>query len=97
MVESMNKYIGEEVIIKSLGARGHLSKITGAKIEVKTESMGWRVFMTGTGTNDNAVANGYVVFADPSLKEPFVKDYEEYRHTFIGQMESFGDDFFRYD
>ncbi len=97
MVEDMKKYIGKEVVIKSLEVRGALSKITGAKIEVKTESMGWRVYKTGTGPNDNAVANGYVVFVDPTLKEPFVKDYEEYRHSFIGQTESFEDDFFRYD
>ncbi len=97
MVEDMNKYIGKEVVIKSLNVCGHLTEITGAKIEVKTESMGWRVFMTGTGQGDNAIANGYVVFADPSLTEPFIKDYEEYRHTFRGQIESFADDFFRYD
>lgn len=97
MVEDMSKYLGKEVIIKSLEARGHLSKITGATIEVKTESMGWRGFDTGTGPNDNAIANGRVIFVDPSLKEPFMKDYEEYRHSFRGQIERFEDAFFRYD
>ena len=97
MVEDMSKYIGKEVVIKSLETRGCLSKITGATIEVKTETHGWRSFKTGTGPNDNAVANGYVVFVDPSLKEPFIKDYEEYRHSFRGQIESFEDAFFRYD
>ena len=97
MVESMNKYIGKEVIIRSLGAHGRLSTITGATIEVKTETHGCRGFYTGSGPNDNAIANGYVVFVDPSLKEPFLKDYEEYQHSFIGQTERFEDAFFRYD
>lgn len=97
MVEDMKQYIGKEVIIKSLKTKGRLSKITGAKIEVETESMGWRVFYTGTGKNDNAVANGQVVFADPALKDPFLKDYEDYRHSFIGQAEAFEDAFLRYD
>ncbi len=97
MVESMNKYLGKEVVIKSLDARGYLSKITGATIEVKTEAHGCRGFDTGTGPDDNAVAKGYVVFVDPSLKEPFLKDYEEYQHSFIGRMERFEDAFRRYD
>lgn len=97
MVENMNKYIGKEVVIKSLRVRGRLSKIGGAEIRVTTEAGQCRAFLTGTGPHDNAVANGYVVFADPTLKEPFLKDYEEYRHSFMGQMDRLDDAFFRYD
>lgn len=97
MVESMSEYIGKEVIIKSLGVRGRLIEITGAKIEVKTETGECRLFFTDVGPDENAIAKGFVVFVDPSLKEPFLKDYEDYNNTFMGRMDRFADNFFRYD
>ena len=84
----IKKYIGQEVLYKQT-QKAIIKEITSYAIKVELLKGGCRMFETGTGAYDNAVANGHIKFIDKELKEIFIEEYEEYVHSAFGEIETF--------
>lgn len=84
----MKKYIGKEVLYKQ-SQKARISDVKSYGIYIKLADGSCRMFETGTGEYDNAVADGFIKFTDEALEKAFIEEYERYRHSFIGEAEAF--------
>ena len=94
--ELNKKYVGKEVLYKGQLAR--IEDITSSYITIKIRDNGYCFrFDTGTGPNENAIANGYIQFLDKELNKEFIEEYEEYVHSAQGREEAFMHNSWRYN
>lgn len=84
--ELNKKYNGKEVICKT-HKNAHICELTSYCIKIEAADGHW-IYDTGTGPYDNAVANGYIEFADEVLQEEFIEDYEQYVYSEEGRTEA---------
>lgn len=94
--KSLNsKYAGKEVICDA-HKNARIDELTGYCIRIKADDGCW-LYDTGTGENDNAVAKGYLRFADGTLQREFLEEYGQYVNSEEGRFEAWEYYFLHYD
>lgn len=86
----LKDFLGKVVICIDSGERFRLDRITSPEIIVESEKLNSYGYHEHYAYERNPIANGYLVFEDPALKEPFCKAYEAYCHSEEGRWETYG-------
>lgn len=89
----LKDFIGKVVISSERKARYVLTKITAPEISVRTEKPNERGYYSHycwETINGDPISNGYLVFEDQSLTEPFKAAYNAYCRTEDAHWENYG-------
>lgn len=89
----LKEFIGKTVIRTSDKKRLFITKITAPEIIVQTidkDANGHHICYRFETINGDPVTNGYLVFEDESLTEPFKKAYDAYCRTKDAYWENYG-------
>ena len=91
-VGSMEPFIGKIVIRTSDKKRLFITRITSPEIETQTVEKGQygHTCYCWPTINGDPFSNGYLVFEDASLTEPFKKAYDAYSRTEDARLEEYG-------
>ena len=89
----LKDFIGKVVISASSKTRYVLKEITAPEISVLTEKpdeRGYRHCQCWETINGDPISNGYLLFEDRSLTEPFKAAYKAYCRTEDARWENYG-------
>ena len=89
----LKDFIGKIVIRASDKKRLFITEITSPKISAQTVEkgeFGYPACYSWDTINGDPITNGYLVFEDPSLTEPFKKAYDAYCRTQDAYWEEYG-------
>ena len=89
----LKDFIGKIVIRASDKKRLFITEITAPEIEAQTvekDSYGHYTCYCWETINGDPITNGYLVFEDESLTEPFKKAYDAYCRTEDAYWENYG-------
>ena len=89
----LKEFIGKIVIRASDKKRLFITEITAPKIQAQTvekDSFGHHTCYGWETINGDPITNGYLVFEDESLTEPFKKAYDAYCRTEDAYWENYG-------
>ena len=89
----LKDFIGKIVIRASDKKRLFITEITAPEIEaqtVKPEAHGYHTCYCWGTINGDPITNGYLIFEDESLTEPFKKAYDAYCRTEDAYWENYG-------
>lgn len=86
----LREFLGKVVINNKTGERFRLDRITSPEIIVETEKPNSRGYLSHYAYERNPIADGYLVFEDSALKEPFCEAYESYCRSEEGRWEAYG-------
>lgn len=88
----INQFIGKIVISTSTNKRYRLYHITSSYIDVESElpnSSGYLSHYRFDCINGDPISNGYLIFEDQSLTEPFKNAYSAYCRSMDGYWEDY--------
>ena len=89
----LKDFIGKIVIRASDKKRLFITEITAPKIQAQTvekDSFGHHTCYGWETINGDPTTNGYLIFEDESLTEPFKKAYDAYCRTEDAYWENYG-------
>ena len=89
----LKDFIGKIVIRASDKKRLFITEITAPEIEAQTvlpEAHGYHTCYSWETINGDPIANGYLIFEDEALTEPFKKAYDAYCRTEDAYWENYG-------
>ena len=89
----LKEFIGKIVIRASDKKRLFITEITAPEIEAQTvlpEAHGYHSCYCWETINGDPITNGYLIFEDESLTEPFKKAYDAYCRTEDAYWENYG-------
>ena len=89
----LKEFIGKIVIRSSDKKRLFITEITAPEIKVQTvepASHGYHTCYCWETINGDPITNGYLIFEDESLTEPFKKAYDTYCRTEDAYWENYG-------
>ena len=89
----LKDFIGKIVIRASDKKRLFITEITAPKIQAQTvekDSFGHHTCYGWETINGDPITNGYLIFEDESLTEPFKKAYSAYSRTEDAYWENYG-------
>ena len=77
-------FINKIVVSQNSGEKMFITDISGAYIKTQTTKPAAHGYYTNyryDTINGDPIKNGYLIFEDPSLKDPFIEAYERYSNT----------------
>ena len=89
----LKDFIGKIVISSERKTRYVLTKITAPEISVRSETpneRGYYSYYCWENINGDTISNGYLVFENQSLTEPFKAAYNAYCRTEDARWENYG-------
>lgn len=89
----LKDFIGKVVVSTKNKERYVLTEITAPKIVVRTEKqngLGYRPCYGWETINGDPITNGYLIFEDQSLTEPFKEAYNKHCNTQDAYWETYG-------
>ncbi len=89
----LESFIGKIVISSERKTRYVLTKITAPEISARSEKPNERGYYSHycwETINGDPISNGYLVFEDQSLTEPFKAAYDAYCRTEDARLENYG-------
>ena len=89
----LKEFIGKIVIRASDKKRLFIAEITAPEVKAQTalpEAHGYHTCYCWETINSNPITNGYLIFEDESLTEPFKKAYDAYCRTEDAYWENYG-------
>ena len=90
---ALKDYIGKAVISSRSKRRYFISEITAPEILLRTEEKnryGTYSHYCFPTANGDPFSEGTLLFEEEGLKEPFIAEFESYRHSRDGRLETYG-------